>query len=307
MQDADGMLWSMNLAQWCTTQLRSSSPRWWLLSVRALREILLRSDFLHSSTRVVSFPWGKRMLALPFSHNLPLYKAFTPLYDEPLRYWTWRLEQTFQRPLYIVNVGANVGDTYCLLQERTAHHVLAVEGEPEFLSYLQPLITQDKESQLAATFVGDGETSASVTPLSHQGTARLQTTSAHKSGSQSALPSLNALVQQSAFAPWRVADWIIIDTDGFDAIVLRGATDLLKHHPFVSFEYYPALWEQQQENPRAIWSWLQEQGYGTVWLYRNTGEYVGRFSLSRHHEWLSDLPEILSQFHSCPYVDVVAF
>ena len=55
----------------------------------------------------------------------------------------------------------------------------------------------------------------------------------------------------------RGIDVLKVDTDGFDAKVLRSARTLLAdHHPCLFFELHPALWDEAGEDPRAAFAFL---------------------------------------------------
>ena len=70
----------------------------------------------------------------------------------------------------------------------------------------------------------------------------------------------------------RGIDVLKVDTDGFDAKVLRSARTLLAdHHPCLFFELHPALWDEAGEDPRAAFAFLAELGYNHFVFFTNRG------------------------------------
>lgn len=80
---------------------------------------------------------GRYVVSLPPAHRLPWFQDLFPRYD---RYAAPLLQQLLagsEAPL-LVDIGANVGDTTLLALDAVPElHVVAVEGDAEFLSYLR--------------------------------------------------------------------------------------------------------------------------------------------------------------------------
>ena len=76
------------------------------------------------------------------------------------------------------------------------------------------------------------------------------------------------------FATGGRLDLIKVDTDGFDFPILRsGIRTLSSRRPALLFEWEPALWNAQREDPEAVFDWLTEIGY-TDFCFFSDGGFV---------------------------------
>jgi FkbM family methyltransferase len=79
---------------------------------------------------------GKYFVDLPADHKLPVYQRDEPLYDRgfiPLLLALFKSSPSG----WIVDIGANVGDTASLMASLTGHPIICVEGEEAFLPFLR--------------------------------------------------------------------------------------------------------------------------------------------------------------------------
>ena len=117
---------------------------------------------------------GRFEARLPAGHQVPRLQKFFPLYDTYAGPVLTGLCATAQRPL-LFDIGANVGDTTLLaLDAVDGLEVIAVEGDPTFLGYLNANVAQVEDrvtvvprfvstgSQSDLTYATDGSTGGLV-------------------------------------------------------------------------------------------------------------------------------------------------
>lgn len=174
-----------------------------------------------------------RDVYLNFGHPYPLIERSTPLYNAPLVELVGATYAETSRPVCVVDVGAGIGDTALLLQERCAEklgQIQAVEGEIKFFELLQRNVSDLPGVRLHNVFLSDtvGH-ERSLVRSQHAGTASAQ------GDDTNSTTTLDDLLRSTS-----CVDVLKIDTDGFDGKVLAGSRRLLeRHRPSVIFEWHP--------------------------------------------------------------------
>jgi FkbM family methyltransferase len=207
------------------------------------------------------------------SHNLPRYIAEHPFYDTVLPAFAVFLTERVERRLFIVDIGANVGDTAALVAAATGpDHVsfLCVEADDEFFSFLQEN-TKDIEVQACHVIAGANNKIDNVEIRSVGGSAAVVVGTGEP----------KQVVRVDDLIDGRLVDLIKIDTDGFEYEVLNGLSDTLNNQtPHVFIEFSPKhLRKYGQVEPSAVLSLLQSCGYISAIVYDNLGYPVGVFDL----------------------------
>lgn len=158
----------------------------------------------------------------------------------------------------VIDVGANVGDTIAVLKSVIDLPVIAVEGDDVSYSFLEKNSQQFSNIYLIKTYLGEH--------------SRVEKVSIEKSGWNTTLIPDDAGEKQISF---KTLDEVIalnglnlkeikllkVDVEGFDTIVLRGATGIIQQHkPVLFFEYN-----------RANMIAIKEDGLSTIFSFRNYG------------------------------------
>jgi hypothetical protein len=87
------------------------------------------------------------------------------------------------------------------------------------------------------------------------------------------IDTLDNIVKRNIFND---SDLLKIDTDGFEINVLNGARELLKEkHPIIFFEFTPAAYISNNQNPMDLIKILNSLGYNKALFYDNFGVPVG--------------------------------
>jgi len=206
---------------------------------------------------------GTQIIELPPGHLLPYYQQQHLLYDRFPPF----LASICPKNHWILDVGANVGDTTTAMVQNTKGHVLAIEGHPPFFELLErnihsfPSHMRDR-IQLVKALVGTQGATGNL--VASNGTARLV------QGGNSEMHSLDAILETEHVAPQSVAV-LKTDTDGSDSDVLLSAPMLLTEgSPVLYFEnqFDNDLQLEQFENMYAA---IGEFGYTLFSVFDNFG------------------------------------
>lgn len=232
--------------------------------LRRAREALIRGGDCVAFMRV-----GRQSLAMPLSHQLPVYRATCASLDQLLPNLA-RAHQAAGVELVFVDVGANVGDTAALVHDVAPDaRFVCIEGHARYAGLLRANIASlGIDAEVIEACCGDGTGGAWAVTDDEHGTARLA-----RGGVDVAVPLMTTLDQVSSeSARARSVTVLKIDTDGWDLRVLRGAAALIRErHPIVYLEWHPALLREGGDDPASLFPMLASAGYTHARLYGNRG------------------------------------
>lgn len=263
---------------------------------------------LASSKRYIRVNLWGRELVMGSDHRLPCILRDCPRFSEPIGL----LVKAMQDPtVRFIDVGANIGDTVAIadLYAPGKCVFLCIEPDPDFVALCRVNTSGVSRATVVRAVIDEGATRP-LSVLHHTpGTASAQCTD-----DPTALLSMPLATVAAPFVDRHGGvDIIKIDTDGFDAKVLRSSKPLLeKHSPMLFFELHPYFWAQAGENPLATFRYLGECGYRNYVFFTNRGnlyaqvadptelflETLVKVSLSRraiddfHYDVLTGRPEI---------------
>lgn len=178
---------------------------------------------------------GQRVL-MNFGYAYPLFAAQYPRYNEPLVDVVREARRRLGRPVRLVDVGAAVGDTVLLVEERVGPGALGpslcIDADAEFLGYLRENLGALPHVTVVAALLSRDEKGAPNLVRTHAGTASAQ------GAGRMATSTMDMVLAAHDLIP----DVIKVDTDGYDGAVLAGAREVLaRHRPTVIFEWHPQL------------------------------------------------------------------
>lgn len=135
----------------------------------------------------------------------------------------------------LVDVGANVGDTIAVVKSETDIPIIGIEGDDVTYAYLEKNSTQFSNVSIIKTFLGEKAEILNVNVDKGGWNATLIPD--EKGGNQVKFKTLDTVIEEGGFNN-RTIKLLKVDVEGFDTIVLRGATALIqKHKPVVFLEY----------------------------------------------------------------------
>ncbi|HUZ10763.1 MAG TPA: FkbM family methyltransferase [Acidimicrobiales bacterium] len=223
-------------------------------------------DALAGRSDVTTRIHGHRV-AVPVGYTYPLWSRRFVNYNAPLVEIAPEAFVTLGRPVRVVDVGAAVGDTALLLlsnlEDGALESVTCVEPDPRFAGLVIQNLAHEPRARVVRAMLSDGASTARNLVRTHPGTA-----SAQGPGFTEARP-LDEVVPAAV-------DVLKVDVDGMDGAVLAGASCLLgEHHPFVVFEWHPALYEVTGNDWRRPFAVLSHAGYGPLVWFDKFGVSVG--------------------------------
>jgi FkbM family methyltransferase len=221
---------------------------------------------------VVHYEICNRRIAVPLSHDLALYRNILPTYATNLTRIA-AFARTAWGQLKMIDVGANVGDSYCLVHPEPGEEYLLIEGNPKFFNLLVANTANNKSVVCVDSLLADEPKTSSHSFVAADGTARLATNGA--SGVEALqFTTLDQIV--GAHETFRSVNLLKTDVDGFDTKVLLGARQMIaRAKPLIFFEHDPALLLANKENDLTIFSALAELHYSQFILYDNKGFLKG--------------------------------
>jgi len=219
-----------------------------------------------------------RSLIVPAEHALPPTLAEFPQYNLPLAL-SARAVADFRRnekPLAIIDVGANVGDTIAIIEQRcpAISRYLCIEADPN-LAYLCRLNYKQNDCvTVVQQFIGEKEGTAVF--LEDDGNANPSTKVAGSSDQTSGddrLVRLDTVATPFAMQLDQVS-LIKVDTEGYDFSILRSGQQLLKRFkPSIYFEWFPRLLQGLGEDASDGFEYLASLGYEYFVFFTNRGDY----------------------------------
>jgi hypothetical protein len=200
-----------------------------------------------------------------------------------------------------------------IMRPATSAPILCVEGDAQFLPYLEVNARRFAEVEIARTYVRTaGRGDVALTVVREGGTARLERATsapdapANASGGQIDVTSLvEILTAHPRFAAPRL---IKVDTDGQDAGILADAVDVLAAaHPVVFFEFDPAMTRAASGGDAlATFPLLAGLGYCRALFFTNLGDLVIGLDAGSWDE-IATLADYAAAGEPVAYLDVCAF
>ncbi len=212
--------------------------------------------------------YGREML-MPAEHPIVPTVTEVPLYNSPLALAVAALSKS-RNSLSIVDVGANIGETVAVIEQRTPDRCIyfCIEPEPELAELCRRNFKGNARVTVKEAFVGECKDVNVV--LVDDGRANPSTQFSSTAKGQ-LLNRLDMLV--AGFAEQHGVDLIKTDTEGYDFTILRSAELILqKYKPAVYFEWYPELLLKLNESPESIFRFLEQYGYRHWVVFTRRGE-----------------------------------
>jgi FkbM family methyltransferase len=206
--------------------------------------------------------------------------------------------------LAVIDVGANVGDTACIIKTAEDVPVLCIEGDEYIFDFLEKNIAQFQNVTTRKLFLGE--------------TTRVIRASFEKSGwnltvrpNETSRQVVNLIsLDDFIFAEpeWQTFRLLKIDAEGFDCSILRGATNFLREvHPVVHFEYNRENMDPIGEPGIDTLLLLSALGYSHLTFHDPWGRFFCSTSFLEKN-FIEDLHGYADSIYGkIPYYDITAF
>lgn len=234
------------------------------------RLIILRYDPL------VQYQLNGHLITLKLSHRLPIYLKQYPTYSRNLERLARFIRTSFGR-LSMIDVGANIGDSYCLASGAQSDTFLLIEGDAHFFDLLKKNTQHDPCVTRVKALISNISSRGNETLVSTGGTAQL--VKQDKYQAMVIYYRLDQLLEE--YPEFRSSNLLKTDVDGFDCRVLMGAYGFLSEtRPVIFFEHHPQLLAQSGEDDMYIFAELANLEYSICCFYDNVGLLLGVVSTS---------------------------
>lgn len=249
----------------------------------------------------VKIKWCRRQILAPLSHELARYRAFFPFYNTNLGRVANSMARVSVKPLYAIDVGANIGDTGLLLLDAGISAVLCIEGSPHFFRYLRANTADEPGITTAKALVAYRGGPLRVLLKESRGTARMEPVDGEEGLATCTLEEAVA-----GHGLHRTVHLLKIDTDGYDGrILLHNANFIGTHRPIIFAEADVTFdAEKDSKTIRQSLEMLQGLGYRNTLVFRNTGEVACTADLIR------DIPKFMEHLERGTfgsYADIAVF
>ena len=263
-----------------------------------------RKAWLTRADPAIEYPVGGTSILLPFSHQLPVHQAAHPDYSLNLGRVAAQVSER-RADATIVDIGANVGDSVAIMRATTAVPILCVEGDEQFLPYLEVNAGRFTDVEIAPTYVRTAGGDDELTVVREGGTARLEPGAPTGGPTVGVTPLTEILTAHPRFATPAL---IKIDTDGQDAGILADAGEVLAGcHPTLFFEFDVAMTRAASGGDAlAIFPGLAEAGYRRALFFTNLGDLVIGLDVDGWGE-IATLADYAGPGEAVAYFDVCAF
>ncbi len=207
--------------------------------------------------------------------------------------------------MWVVDVGANVGDTIAVLKSSVDVPVIGIEGDDISYSFLEKNIKQFSNVVTIKSFLGERTERMNVN-LDKSG---WNTTLIPTEGSlqEIMLKTLDDVLRENNLSGKDIK-LLKVDVEGFDTIVLRGASTLIaEHKPVLFFEYNRQNMIGINEEGLSTVLSFKKFGYNKIVFFDHKGSLVLATNLD-NQEVITYLHQYISSKHNLMgYYDICIF
>jgi FkbM family methyltransferase len=222
---------------------------------------------------------GKYVIEVPTRNPITWQYSHRPDFIGQLGRLTSVLKKKYP-DLAAIDIGANVGDTACIIKSAEDIPVLCIEGDASTFVYLQKNIRQLRNTTAHQLFLGEktGEISVEIEKVGWNLTLKPGT------GATAHSIMLTTLDDFLAAQPdQRSYKLLKIDTEGFDCSIIRGAKNYIqKNAPVITFEYNRGNMDAIGEPGLPTLFKLEESGYSRIVFHDQNGRFLLSTTLADH-------------------------
>ena len=214
-------------------------------------------------------------ISLPFSHSLPIQLKNHPLYSANLTRLAGFL-RVQDGHLKMIDVGANIGDSFFSVDHRSGDSYLLIEGEEKFFAFLTANTRHDPSVAREQALLMEKESRTKDVLVIRQGNASLELASPKSAGSLTVCTTLERVLK--SHPQFGNSNLLKVDVEGYDGRVLRGGRKFLsKTKPVIFFEHHPRKIAALGDDTLVIFRELAKLGYRSHIVYDNLGFLLGVF------------------------------
>ncbi len=259
---------------------------------------------LSARSKIFQVKVGNYAISIPGNNPLFKHYQYFPDYNIELG----KLAQVISKKYpdsYLVDIGANVGDTIAVVKSVIDMPVIAIEGDEFSYKFLVENSVLFKNVHTINQFLGEKSEKATITTEKEGWNTTLIPSAAGEK--MISLKTLDETLKENNFFSAEIK-LIKIDAEGFDTIILRGATGtMMQHSPVLYFEYNRENMDLIGENGLLTLFSLTDAGYNKIAVFDNHGRCLIHTDLTQR--------DILQQLHNyadgikglIPHYDICIF
>lgn len=208
---------------------------------------------------------------------------------------------------YLIDVGANIGDTAAMVRSRIKAPIICVEGDSSIFDLLVKNIAPMSEVTAHQCFLGERTETIQVRTIKDGWDTTLVPVTGEGSTTGKTVPivSLDDFVDRLGME--KDCKLLKLDIEGFDLRALRGARRLLESDkPILLFEFNHENLTALGENGQDIFPYLGSLGYDQIFVYDGQGFFLFPTHTS-NQALLEDLDAYARTLEGLYYYDICVF
>jgi len=247
---------------------------------------------------------GRFSIQVPSINPLSTLYTRNPDYTGHLGRLTTLLKRKYPE-LAAIDIGANVGDTACIIKSAEDIPILCIEGDDSIFGLLVSNLKQFQNVSVHKLFLGEKTGVMSVT-MEKTGWNATLTPDASGTAAKIKVVSLDDFLDtQVGTINFKL---VKIDTEGFDCSIIRGARKFIERaHPVITFEYNRDNMDAIGEPGLDTLFMLAELGYSRIIFHDEFGRFLCSTTLAER-SLIRDLHAFADGKHgSIYYYDITTF
>jgi len=296
--------------------LNTNSLRLDMLLLHRTRKIIneLLSSFGVAVVRAEKKPWfrwgavptqvGRYSIQVPVINPISRHYARLPNLMSQLGRLTSLVKMKYPH-LTAIDIGANVGDTACIIKTAVDIPLLCIEGDNYSFSFLEKNIRQFQNTTAHKLFLGEKTEAITVTFEKNGWNTTIKPDKAGATQKIEVVSLDDFLATQPKVENFKL---LKIDTEGFDCAIIRGGGKFIQQvRPVITFEYNRENMDAIGENGLETFSMLAGFGYSHAAFHDANGRFL--FSIkTADHSFIRDLHEYADGPNgSIYYYDITVF
>lgn len=259
----------------------------------------VRKVILKFSDPLISYKLWNYTIKIPFSHNLPVVIESHKNYNTNLPRIAKYIDSKYSNP-FIIDIGANVGDTAALLRSYVKYPILCVEGDKKYYAMLVENTIQMENIFYLNNYLGENDEKINAMVQTERGTGTIS-----EGSSSLEIKKLDSIVNE--YAGFKNTKLLKIDTDGFDFKIMKGATEILQNSkPVIFTEFDQNLMKQINEDYNDMFGFFRKHDYEYIIFYDNFGDYLISLNLNEK-EKIEDITNYFDNRNTDMFCDVCVF
>lgn len=177
-----------------------------------------------------------------------------------------------------IDIGANVGDTACLIKTAEEVPVLCIEGDDTSFDFLQRNLAQFPHATAHKLYLAEKTDTIAANLACAGWNTTILPGAAESTQSIKVMRFDDFIVTQPNWENYKL---LKIDTEGFDCPIIRGATDFIRQvSPVIFFEYNRQSMAALGEPGIDTLFMLAELGYSRIAFHDAKGRFIGSTTLA---------------------------